>query len=101
MYYRYHVFFCVNERAGGRTCCQNYNAKAVRDYAKQKIKQLNLAGEGDIRINAAGCLNRCSEGPTIVVYPDGVWYRYADQNDVDEIIEQHLCEGKVVERLRI
>jgi len=49
----------------------------------------------------AGCLDRCEEGPTVVVYPEGVWYRYADQRDIDEIVDSHLVNGRVVERLRI
>ena len=74
----------------------------MRIYAKDKIKELNLSNEGNrIRINAAGCLGRCDEGPVLVVYPEGVWYTYVDKFDVDEIIETHLKNGQVVERLKI
>lgn len=73
----------------------------MQEYAKQRVKALGLAGPGKVRINKAGCLDRCEEGPVVVVYPEGVWYTYVDQNDIDEIIESHLCDGKVVERLRI
>lgn len=73
----------------------------MRDYAKARIKALKLDGKGKIRINNAGCLDRCSEGPVIVVYPEEVWYTYVDQEDIDEIIESHLQNGKIVERLRI
>jgi (2Fe-2S) ferredoxin len=73
----------------------------MREYAKKRIKQLGLAGEGKIRINSSGCLDRCEEGPTCVVYPEGVWYTYVDELDVDEIIESHLLGGKVVDRLKI
>jgi len=54
-----------------------------------------------VRINKAGCLERCEEGPVIVVYPEGVWYTYLDESDIDEIVESHLKNGKVVERLRL
>jgi len=54
-----------------------------------------------VRINTAGCLNRCSEGPVMVVYPEGVWYTYVDQEDIDEIIDEHLTGGRVVERLKL
>jgi (2Fe-2S) ferredoxin len=54
-----------------------------------------------VRINQAGCLDRCAEGPCAVVYPDGVWYTYVDRGDIDEIIEEHLRHGRIVERLRI
>ncbi|MBT3887738.1 MAG: (2Fe-2S) ferredoxin domain-containing protein [Nitrosomonadaceae bacterium] len=100
-YYRQHVFFCVNQREAGAQCCNDHSAKEIRDYAKNRIKKLNLDRKGKIRINMAGCLDRCSEGPVIVVYPDEVWYTYIDKEDVDEIIEEHLINGRIVDRLRI
>lgn len=100
-YYRYHVFFCTNQRDKGRACCQNHDALALRNYAKKKIKVLGLAQQRQVRINIAGCLNRCSEGPVIVVYPEGTWYTYSSREDIDEIINEHLLNGRPVERLRI
>ena len=73
----------------------------ARAHAKARIAELGLARPGQVRVNTAGCLNRCALGPVCVVYPDGVWYRYRNQADVDEIIEQHLRNGRVVERLRL
>ncbi len=99
-FYRYHVFFCTNERQDGY-CCQDHDALAMRAYAKQRTKELGLSGQGGVRINLAGCMDRCSEGPVIVVYPEGVWYTYEGRADIDEIIERHLRRGEVVERLRI
>ena len=100
-YYERHIFFCCNQRDDGRPCCNNHNAHAMRDYAKGRIKQLGLAGKGKIRVNQAGCLDRCDEGPVIVVYPEEVWYTYVDREDIDEIIDEHLVHGRVVDRLRI
>lgn len=100
-YYRYHVFFCVNLREDGSDCCQNFASQQMRDYAKQRTKELGLAGPGGVRVNNAGCLDRCGEGPCVVVYPDGIWYTWVDREDVDELIEEHLVHGRVVERLRI
>ena len=100
-YYRHHVFFCCNQREPGKACCNNHGSQAMRDYAKQRVKELGLAGPGKVRINQAGCLDRCEEGPVLVVYPESVWYTYVDRADVDEIIEEHLCSGRIVERLRI
>lgn len=100
-YYRHHVFFCTNQRTDGRACCQDHNARALRDHAKQRIKALGLAGPGGVRINTAGCLDRCAEGPVAVVYPEGVWYTFVDREDIDEIIDLHLVAGRVVERLKI
>jgi (2Fe-2S) ferredoxin len=100
-YYRYHVFFCVNQRDDGSACCANRGSIEMRDYAKNKVKELGMRGRGQVRVNNAGCLDRCEEGPVMVIYPEGVWYTYVDSQDVDEIIESHLKRGKVVERLKI
>jgi len=100
-YYRYHVFFCTNKREDGSACCQDFNAQAMRDYAKTRVKALGLTGKGEVRINTAGCMDRCGEGPVLVVYPQGVWYTYVDQEDIDEIIDEHLVHGRIVERLKI
>lgn len=100
-YYNYHVFFCTNLREGGKACCQRFNAQELRDYAKRRCKALGLAGKGGVRVNTAGCLDRCAEGPVLVVYPEGVWYTYIDQEDIDEIIDEHLLNGRPVERLKI
>ena len=105
-YYRHHVFFCTNQRepdASGvtRPCCAAKNASALRDYAKKKVKSLGLSGAGQVRVNNAGCLDRCEEGPCVVVYPEGVWYTYIDEHDIDEIVDSHLGNGQVVERLKI
>jgi (2Fe-2S) ferredoxin len=100
-YYTKHVFFCCNQRDGERTCCNDKGASRLRDYAKSRVKELGLSGEGKIRINQAGCLDRCEEGPCVVVYPEAVWYTYVDEADIDEIIEEHLRHGRIVERLRM
>lgn len=97
-FYRYHVFFCTNQREAGRPCCGQADAAALRDALKQRVKALKLAG---VRINAAGCLNRCAQGPVIVIYPEAVWYRYATSDDLDEILHEHLIHGRVVERLKL
>ncbi|GAB1234462.1 (2Fe-2S) ferredoxin domain-containing protein [Ferrigenium sp. UT5] len=101
-YYDKHVFFCTNQRATGEDCCNNRGAQKARDYVKDRVKALGLSGrENRVRINSAGCMDRCDDGPVIVVYPEGVWYTYVDEKDLDEIIESHLKNGKIVERLKI
>lgn len=100
-YYRYHLFFCINQRANGEPCCADKGSPDMRNYAKQRVKQLGLAGKASVRVNNAGCMDRCSAGPVLVIYPQGVWYTYADKEDIDEIIEEHLVHGRVVERLLI
>jgi len=100
-YYRQHVFFCTNRRADGRQCCAQCGAIDLRDYMKRRCKELGLSGSGAVRINTAGCMDRCGEGPVMAVYPEGVWYTYIDRADIDEIIEQHLMAGRVVQRLQL
>jgi (2Fe-2S) ferredoxin len=73
----------------------------MRDYAKGRVKELGLAGPGRVRVNQAGCLDRCDEGPVCVVYPEGTWYTYIDESDIDDIIDSHLVNGQPVERLKI
>jgi len=102
-YYQRHVFFCCNDRGEGadRPSCNRCGSAGLREYAKNRVKQLGLAGPGQVRVNQAGCLDRCEEGPVCVVYPEGTWYTYVDETDVDEIIESHLVNGKPVKRLQI
>lgn len=100
-HFKQHVFFCVNQRQEGEQCCNDHRAEDVRGYAKQRIKALGLNGEGKVRVNTSGCLDRCSEGPVMVIYPEGVWYTYVDNADIDEIISEHIQHGRVVERLKI
>ncbi|GHU27910.1 ferredoxin [Betaproteobacteria bacterium] len=100
-YYKYHVFFCCNLRSDGESSCGDHHANDAQTYAKERIAELKLKGPGKVRINKAGCMGRCDEGPLLVVYPDAIWYRYANTRDVEEIIQEHLLNGRVVERLRI
>ena len=63
------------------------------------MKEAGLAGVGKVRVNKAGCLDRCAGGPVAVVYPEAVWYTFVDADDIDEIVDSHLQNGQVVERL--
>lgn len=100
-YFEHHVFFCCNQRDDGRPSCNDKGASRLRDYAKKRAKELKLSGVGKARINMAGCLDRCASGPVMVVYPEGIWYTYADEHDVDEILAEHVGQGRIVERLRL
>ena len=100
-YYRHHVFFCLNQRDNGEACCATHDPQAALERCKSRVKATGLAGPGGVRVNKAGCLDRCAGGPVIVVYPEAVWYTYVDQQDIDEIVERHLTCGEVVERLQL
>jgi (2Fe-2S) ferredoxin len=100
MFFDHHIFCCNNKREAGHTrgCCAEKGADELRDYMKQRIKQLGIA---KARVNQAGCLDRCELGPCMVIYPAGVWYAPKNKADVDEIITSHLQGGVVVERLML
>ncbi len=98
-YFQRHIFFCRNERANGENWCAHHNAQAAFDHCKKRVKDLGLAGPGQVRVNKAGCLDRCSAGPVAVVYPEGTWYTFVDKADIDDIVDSHLKNGQVVERL--
>ena len=99
-YYERHIFFCLNQRESGEASCAHHQAQAGFDRCKAQVKAAGLAGPGMVRVNKAGCLDRCAAGPVAVVYPEAVWYTYVDAQDIDEIVESHLKNGVVVERLR-
>jgi len=98
-FYQYHVFFCTNLRKSGAQCCGQGQADELREYAKKQLKKQGLHRAGKIRVNQASCFDRCALGPVLVIYPQGIWYHYQNQQDIDEIIEQHLKQGKIVQRL--
>ena len=98
-YYQRHIFFCLNQRDNGENACAQHGAKEGFDHCKTRIKAEGLAGPGGVRVNKAGCLDRCAGAPVAVVYPEAVWYTYVDQADIDEIVDKHLKNGQVVERL--
>ncbi|MFN9709119.1 MAG: (2Fe-2S) ferredoxin domain-containing protein [Burkholderiales bacterium] len=98
-YYKHHIFFCLNQRENGENCCAQQGAQVAFEHCKARVKNEQLAGPGGVRVNKAGCLDRCAGGPVAVVYPEGVWYTFLDSSDIDEIIDSHLQKGKVVDRL--
>ena len=97
-FYKYHVFVCTNQREQ-YSACGDFDTQATRDYMKHELTRRNRHGEGQVRVGQAGCLGRCLSGPVMVIYPQGTWYTFLDREDVDEIIESHLINNQVVERL--
>ena len=100
LFYRAHVFCCTNRRPAGhpRGCCAERGSEELRDYMKDQAKKLGLK---DVRVNAAGCLDRCELGPCVVIYPEGVWYSVRNRADIDEVLNVHVRQGGRVERLML
>jgi len=98
LFYDVHIFCCVHQRPVGhnRGCCAEKGALQLSDAM---CRRTMAQGWSRVRINRAGCLNMCEYGPTMVIYPDGVWYRYSCMEDITEILQSHLRNGKRVERL--
>jgi len=96
-----HVFICTNRREAGnpKGSCAEKGGEAIRDAFKQQLHERGLKGR--MRANAAGCLDQCARGATVVVYPEQVWYGGVTPDDVPEIIEKHLIGGVPVDRLRM
>lgn len=97
--FKRHLFICTNERPpeSPTGCCSAKGGDQVRAAFKSELKRRKLSTM--VRANRAGCLSNCSNGISVVVYPEGVWYGRVTLNDVDEIVEQHLIGGRVVDRL--
>lgn len=99
--FKHHIFICVNQRSPGhpKGCCADKGSVDLREFFKAEVARLGL--KGTVRANKAGCLDRCANGPTVVVYPEGVWYWVGSKADVTEIMERHILKGEIVERLRM
>ena len=98
---RAHVFVCTNERPPEHTrgCCKAKGSEEVLQAFKLEVAKAGL--KTDVRAQKAGCLDVCEAGPTVVVYPEGIWYGHVTAADVPEIVKSHLVEGKPVDRLKI
>ena len=100
LFYNVHVFCCVNERPPKhrRGCCSAKESQLLCDYMCRRTMALGLQ---NIRVNSAGCLNRCEMGPVMVIYPEGIWYTYSTEKDIDEIVRSHIMSGRLVDRLML
>lgn len=96
-----HLFFCINERAADnpKGCCFLKNSLQLLDHAKKRVHEMGLKGK--VRINKAGCLDACAHGPTVVVYPDDIWYTLRTIENVEEILLEHVQNDRIVKHLVI
>lgn len=96
-----HIFVCTNQRPEGHPggCCDPAGSGDLQREFKTCLARSGV--EASVRANKAGCLDQCEHGPTVVVYPEGIWYGNVTLNDVNEIVQSHILGGRPVERLRI
>ena len=97
--FKKHIFICTNQRTpeDPRGCCSSRDSKKIQEAFKTQVKERGL--KGMVRANPSGCLDHCAYGPSVVVYPEGIWYSVKTLEDVTEIMERHIVKGKVVKRL--
>lgn len=99
MKYKKHVFICTNDKEAPKKCCGSERGMALVEAFKESLKEKGLATE--IRAQRAGCLDTCAFGPSVVVYPEGIFYGKVELSDVEEIVEKHLVNNEIVERLKL
>ncbi len=92
LFYEAHLFVCCNRRPDGhpRGSCAAKGSEKLRDYMKARAKEMRIP---NIRVNTAGCLERCEDGPCLVIYPEGVWYKIETTADVDAVLDRHVRDG--------
>ena len=98
--YSPHIFSCTNRRPDDhpRGSCGAKNGEGLRQYLRDKLKS---AGLENARANVAGCMDQCENGPVLVIYPEGIWYRAASTEDIDRIVNEHLLGGVIVSELQL
>lgn len=98
--YRAHIFICLNERPKehAKGCCVSKGSRELYEYMQRQFKTVGIS---NIRINKSGCLGQCMHGPAMVIYPEGIWYSFTSNQDIDDIIHSHFIKNKPIRRLFI
>lgn len=99
-YYEKHVFVCTNQKLAGKPCCAAGGGENAFDHIKSALMDKDMHGIGKIRVSKSGCLGRCSSGPCVLVYPEGDWYTYRNEDDLNQLV-RHLTDGESADALVI
>ena len=91
-----HILVCTNQRTGRLSCGEAHGLELVAEFKKQL---LSTSADLKVRANKSGCLGICDYGPTVAIYPEGIFYVGVKKEDVKEIVEAHLIHKTVVQRL--
>ena len=95
--FRFHLFICTQQKPEGVTSCPASGSFAVLDAMEREIQARGFSE--DVQLTTCGCMGLCDEGPMMVVYPEGVWYRRIQPTDAGEIVDTHLGRRKPLDRL--
>jgi len=99
MKYQKHVFICANQKPDGKKCCGEAHGLELVKAFKEELQKHDM--HKVIRAQKSGCLDFCGKGPALMVYPEGIAYGNVQLSDVTEIVERHLLNNQIVERLQI
>lgn len=99
MKYQKHIFICTNQKEEGKACCGEKIGMELVEAFKLFVKSNSLSAT--VRAQKAGCFDTCAMGPSVVVYPEGIFYGKVQLSDVEEIFSSHILNNVPVERLRL
>jgi (2Fe-2S) ferredoxin len=99
MRYDKHIFICTNQKAEGKSCCGEVRGMELVNKFKEVLREKGL--QGKIRAQRSGCIDACSNGPALVIYPEGTYYGHVTLNDVERIVEQHVQNNQILTDLEL
>lgn len=99
MRYEHHLFICANQKAEGKACCGEQHGLELVTKFREVLRERGL--QGKVRAQRAGCIDACSKGPALVIYPEGTYYGNVGLNDVERIVDGHILQQQVVEDLKL
>lgn len=99
MKFEHHIFVCTNHKGKGKHCCSEEKGLELVAKFREVLKEKGL--RGDVRAQRAGCLDACSDGPALVIYPEGTYYGNVKVKDVEHIVKKHIIDGKKVKKLAV